>query len=71
MATASEAGGLLPSWVQARAVPGQIAKDVPLFLAWADRQRHEGAGHGPFSDEESLGGAHAGDHQARTDRLQD
>lgn len=45
MATASEAGGFLPSWLQARAVPGQIAKDVPLFIAWADRQRHEGAGH--------------------------
>lgn len=69
MATASEAGGLLPSWLQARAVPGQIAKDVPLFLAWADRQRHEGAGHGPFSDEEALDETPSGEH-ARTDRDQ-
>ncbi|SPO00960.1 uncharacterized protein DNG_03708 [Cephalotrichum gorgonifer] len=39
MATASDAGGVLPSWLQAMAVPGQIAKDVPLFLVWADNQR--------------------------------
>lgn len=52
MATASQAGGFLPSWLQARAVPGQIAKDVPLFLVWADRQRHEGGGYGPHDDED-------------------
>ena len=44
MGTASEAGGLLPSWLQAMSVPGQIAKDVPLFLDWADRQREGKAG---------------------------
>lgn len=44
MATASEAGGYLPSWLQAMAVPGQIAKDVPLFLDWADRQRKGNTG---------------------------
>ena len=39
MATASDARGVLPHWVQALAVPGQIAKDVPLFLAWTARER--------------------------------
>jgi hypothetical protein len=39
MATASDAGGGLPMWVQALAVPGQIAKDVPFFLAWMARER--------------------------------
>ena len=39
MATASDARGVLPHWVQALAVPGQIAKDVPLFLAWMARER--------------------------------
>lgn len=46
MATASEAGGYLPSWLQSMAVPGQIAKDVPLFLDWADKQRKGKAGDG-------------------------
>ncbi|KAK5655002.1 hypothetical protein OQA88_6761 [Cercophora sp. LCS_1] len=41
MATASDAGGLLPLWVQTRAVPGQIAKDVPLFLRWIAQRREE------------------------------
>ncbi len=39
MATASDARGHLPTWLQALAVPGQIAKDVPLFLAWLARER--------------------------------
>ncbi|KAB5580615.1 hypothetical protein GE09DRAFT_445704 [Coniochaeta sp. 2T2.1] len=39
MATASDAGGVLPAWVQARAVPGQIAKDVGLFLRWVQEER--------------------------------
>ncbi|KAB5536449.1 hypothetical protein GE09DRAFT_328051 [Coniochaeta sp. 2T2.1] len=39
MATASDAGGVLPAWVQARAVPGQIAKDVGLFLGWVQEER--------------------------------
>ncbi|KAL2107576.1 hypothetical protein VUR80DRAFT_5023 [Thermomyces stellatus] len=63
MATASEARGYLPSWLQARAVPGQIAKDVPLFLAWADRQRHKWGRRGPHEDEDPFAdGAHPGNH---------
>ncbi|KAK4449466.1 hypothetical protein QBC34DRAFT_438240 [Podospora aff. communis PSN243] len=42
MATASDAKGVLPTWVQNRAVPGQISKDVPNFLAWAARERRKG-----------------------------
>ncbi|KAK7989029.1 hypothetical protein PG989_009344 [Apiospora arundinis] len=39
MATASDAGGVLPSWVQNMAMPGMIWKDVPLFLKWIDGER--------------------------------
>jgi hypothetical protein len=39
MATASDARGSLPLWLQAKAVPGQIAKDVQLFLVWIDGER--------------------------------
>ncbi len=39
MATASDARGVLPMWVQTLAVPGQIAKDVGLFLSWLARER--------------------------------
>lgn len=39
MATASDAKGVLPMWVQTRAVPGQIAKDVALFLGWIEGER--------------------------------
>ncbi|KAK3394081.1 hypothetical protein B0H63DRAFT_517238 [Podospora didyma] len=39
MATVSDARGVLPKFVQARAVPGQIAKDVALFLSWIARER--------------------------------
>lgn len=42
MATASDARGVLPMWVQTRAVPGQIAKDVGLFLAWVKERREKG-----------------------------
>ncbi|KAK0628444.1 hypothetical protein B0T17DRAFT_522716 [Bombardia bombarda] len=41
MATASDAGGVLPKWVQAMAVPGQIAKDVYLFLSWIAKEREK------------------------------
>ena len=40
MATASDARGVLPQWVQNMAVPGQVAKDVPLFLGWIARERN-------------------------------
>ncbi|PMD40042.1 hypothetical protein L207DRAFT_428588 [Hyaloscypha variabilis F] len=39
MATASDAGGVLPQWMQNLAVPGAIAKDVELFLSWIPSQR--------------------------------
>lgn len=39
MATAGNAGGLLPSWVQNMAMPGIIWKDVPLFLKWIAGER--------------------------------
>jgi len=41
MALTSNAGGMLPQWVQNLAVPGQIAKDVPLFLGWIAKEREE------------------------------
>lgn len=39
MATASDAKGVLPVWVQAKAVTGLIAKDVPMFLRWITKER--------------------------------
>ncbi|KAK7941117.1 uncharacterized protein PG986_013504 [Apiospora aurea] len=49
MATASDAGGVLPSWVQNMAMPGIIWKDVPLFLKWiaGERLRKDAAMVGP------------------------
>ncbi|KAI9842434.1 MAG: hypothetical protein M1838_003144 [Thelocarpon superellum] len=41
MAVGSDAGGALPMWVQNQAIPGTIAKDVPLFLQWIKRIRPE------------------------------
>ncbi|CAN8099011.1 unnamed protein product [Discula destructiva] len=46
MATASDARGVLPMWVQTKAIPGQIAKDVALFLGWIDGERKAGGGYG-------------------------
>ncbi|KAJ4424851.1 hypothetical protein N0V82_000570 [Gnomoniopsis sp. IMI 355080] len=43
MATASDAKGVLPMWVQTKAVPGQIAKDVALFLGWIAGERERAA----------------------------
>jgi hypothetical protein len=34
MATTSDAGGKIPGVMQRLAIPGQIAKDVGLFLGW-------------------------------------
>ncbi|ROW11496.1 hypothetical protein VMCG_01149 [Cytospora schulzeri] len=39
MATTSDAKGVLPMWVQTRAVPGQVAKDVGMFLSWIAEER--------------------------------
>lgn len=42
MATASDAGGVLPQWMQNLVVPGKIADDVDLFLRWIQSQRKKG-----------------------------
>jgi hypothetical protein len=39
MATASDAGGVLPQWMQKLAVPSAVAKDVELFMGWIPSQR--------------------------------
>jgi hypothetical protein len=39
MAVASDAKGVLPMRVQVLAIPGQIAKDVPLFFSWIAKER--------------------------------
>ncbi|CAG8981697.1 hypothetical protein HYALB_00006570 [Hymenoscyphus albidus] len=39
MATASNAKGVLPQWMQNLAVPGAIAKDVDFFMSWIPSQR--------------------------------
>lgn len=39
MATASDAKGNLPLFVQKKAIPDQIAKDVALVVEWLDKQR--------------------------------
>jgi hypothetical protein len=39
MATASDAGGILPMWVQNMAMPGVVWKDVPLFIGWIGAER--------------------------------
>jgi hypothetical protein len=39
MATASDARGVLPQWMQNLAVPGAVAKDVELFISWIPSQR--------------------------------
>lgn len=41
MATASDARGVLPMFVQTKAVPAQIAKDVSLFLGWIEGERKQ------------------------------
>ena len=41
MATSSDAGGVLPAWIQNIAMPAVIWKDVPLFLSWAAKERGE------------------------------
>ncbi len=43
MATASDARGVLPQWLQNIAVPGKVAHDVDMFLAWIPSQRKEKA----------------------------
>lgn len=44
MATASDAKGVLPQWVQNLAVPEQVAHDVDMFMRWIPRKRKTKAG---------------------------
>ncbi|KAK3073960.1 hypothetical protein LTR53_004027 [Teratosphaeriaceae sp. CCFEE 6253] len=39
MATASDAGGILPMWAQKMGVPGAVIKDVGLFIGWTAKRR--------------------------------
>lgn len=39
MATASDAGGILPGWAQKLGTPGAVVKDVGLFVTWAEGRR--------------------------------
>lgn len=41
MATASDAKGVLPQWIQNLAVPNAIAEDVELFISWKAGQRSQ------------------------------
>ena len=38
MATVSSPEGSIPTWITEKALPGQIAGDVPAFLAWAEKK---------------------------------
>ena len=39
MATASDAKGWLPMWMQKMGVPSAVVKDVGLFIEWAHKKR--------------------------------
>ncbi|TDZ73098.1 hypothetical protein CTRI78_v001262 [Colletotrichum trifolii] len=49
MATASDAKGVLPAWLQAKAVIGVVAKDVALFLGWIAEEREKGTSVGKWT----------------------
>ncbi|KAK2065121.1 hypothetical protein LY76DRAFT_586659 [Colletotrichum caudatum] len=49
MATASDAKGVLPAWIQAKAVLGVVAKDVALFLGWIAEEREKGTSVGKWT----------------------
>jgi Protein of unknown function (DUF3074) len=44
MCTCSDAGGWLPLMAQRTKIPGEIAKDVGLFMNWIGKQRAEDGG---------------------------
>ncbi|KKA26379.1 hypothetical protein TD95_001390 [Thielaviopsis punctulata] len=48
MATASDARGVLPAWLQALSVPAKIRKDVPMFLVWLANQNRQEIQQGIF-----------------------
>jgi len=47
MATASDAKGWLPMWMQKLGVPGAVAKDVGLFVNWVKGTRRSSADYPP------------------------
>ncbi|KAL0938836.1 uncharacterized protein CTRU02_205446 [Colletotrichum truncatum] len=49
MSTASDAKGILPVWIQAKAVLGVVAKDVALFLGWIAEEREKGTSVGKWT----------------------
>lgn len=48
MATASDAKGWLPMWMQKLGVPGAVVKDVGLVIKWL-QERREKSQHSPSS----------------------
>ncbi|EOO02099.1 hypothetical protein UCRPA7_2411 [Phaeoacremonium minimum UCRPA7] len=63
MATASDAKGVLPGWIQNMSVPGQIAKDVPMFFSWLAGERSH-TGHGATSVQQKANGENGQSTQA-------
>ncbi|KAI1435349.1 hypothetical protein GGR50DRAFT_657091 [Xylaria sp. CBS 124048] len=43
LGTASDAAGVLPLWIQDKAISGIVWKDVPLFLGWIAKERGKSA----------------------------
>lgn len=70
MATASDAAGVLPMWVQTLAVPGQIAKDVPLFLGWIAKERAGPAAPVPAADPKKGGDTKKGEEAKKVEEVQ-
>ncbi|TQN73071.1 hypothetical protein CSHISOI_02412 [Colletotrichum shisoi] len=56
MATASDAKGMLPVWIQAKAVLGVVSKDVALFLGWIAEEREKGTSVGKWTAVKGDGG---------------
>jgi len=44
LGTASDAAGVLPLWIQDKALGGIVWKDVPLFLGWIAKEREKTGG---------------------------
>ncbi|RYP79404.1 hypothetical protein DL770_006676 [Monosporascus sp. CRB-9-2] len=61
MATAGDARGVLPAWLQNRAMPAVIWKDVPRFLAWVARERERQEGEGDGSTDKGVGAEAGGE----------
>ncbi|KAK1982154.1 hypothetical protein LZ30DRAFT_56491 [Colletotrichum cereale] len=65
MATASDAKGALPAWIQAKAVLGVVAKDVALFLGWIAEEREKGTSVGKWTAVKGDGEAHPGNNNRK------